>query len=377
METPENFDFPFQPYPIQHDFMRALFDVIENNKFGIFESPTGTVCMPPFNQQQSSITLFQGKSLSIICGAVRWLKDHNNYEREVLKLQIQELEEKKKQISTDSTDWITSQSKEIEITRQITELKIQENKIADYDKKIEDLKKKKNEIKKKKIIKTATLVSKEENENEDEIILETDNSDNEQETEDEELNTYKPTKVLFKHNFVIFFCQIFICSRTHSQLSQFVGEILKSPFGKNLRVVSLASRQNFCLNPNVNKLKNNSLINEKCLDLQKQNKTQKDADGKTIKKQKGTNCKCSYYKQTNIEDLKDLTLTEVQDVEDLVKSGKELNACPYYSSRLAAEDAEVVLVPYNTILHKATREANGEFYNIKNRKYLEFLKALI
>jgi chromosome transmission fidelity protein 1 len=43
MEPPENFDFPFQPYPIQHDFMRCLYDVIENKKLGIFESPTGTV----------------------------------------------------------------------------------------------------------------------------------------------------------------------------------------------------------------------------------------------------------------------------------------------------------------------------------------------
>ncbi len=58
MEPPEDFSFPFTPYPIQRDFMEALFRVLEERKLGIFESPTGT-----------------GKSLSLICGALTWLKD--------------------------------------------------------------------------------------------------------------------------------------------------------------------------------------------------------------------------------------------------------------------------------------------------------------
>lgn len=37
--------------------------------------------------------------------------------------------------------------------------------------------------------------------------------------------------------------QIYYCSRTHSQLAQFVHEVQKSPFGKNTRLVSLGSRQ--------------------------------------------------------------------------------------------------------------------------------------
>lgn len=37
--------------------------------------------------------------------------------------------------------------------------------------------------------------------------------------------------------------QIYYCSRTHSQLSQFVHEVQKSPFGKDTRLVSLGSRQ--------------------------------------------------------------------------------------------------------------------------------------
>lgn len=39
------FQFPFNPYPIQEKFMRELYFTIENRKLGIFESPTGTVCI--------------------------------------------------------------------------------------------------------------------------------------------------------------------------------------------------------------------------------------------------------------------------------------------------------------------------------------------
>lgn len=91
-------------------------------------------------------------------------------------------------------------------------------------------------------------------------------------------------------------------------------------------------------------------------------KTTKQDEGKTIKKQKQSSAtgRCPYYKPEAIEELKNWTLTEVQDVEDLIASSKELNACPYYGSRRAAEDAEIILLPYNTLLHKATREASGK-----------------
>ena len=37
------FNHPFQPYSIQVEFMRAVYDCIENRQVGVFESPTGTV----------------------------------------------------------------------------------------------------------------------------------------------------------------------------------------------------------------------------------------------------------------------------------------------------------------------------------------------
>lgn len=56
--------------------------------------------------------------------------------------------------------------------------------------------------------------------------------------------------------------QIIICSRTHSQLSQLVGEVSRSPYN-DVRLTPLASRQSYCVNAAVRKLNSLTLINEK------------------------------------------------------------------------------------------------------------------
>lgn len=57
-EPPRQFPaFPFQPYGIQLDLMRGLYEVLERGGIGIFESPTGT-----------------GKTLSVLCSALQWLE---------------------------------------------------------------------------------------------------------------------------------------------------------------------------------------------------------------------------------------------------------------------------------------------------------------
>lgn len=54
----------------------------------------------------------------------------------------------------------------------------------------------------------------------------------------------------------------------------------------------------------------------------------------------------------------------MQDIEDLVASGKQLKACPYYASRAAIPDSQLLMVPYQMLLHKKTREQTG--IDIKN-----------
>lgn len=58
-ERAKKFHHPFTPYDVQLDFMRRLYTVLDSSAIGVFESPTGT-----------------GKTLSLICGSMTWLRDH-------------------------------------------------------------------------------------------------------------------------------------------------------------------------------------------------------------------------------------------------------------------------------------------------------------
>ena len=93
--------------------------------------------------------------------------------------------------------------------------------------------------------------------------------------------------------------KVIFASRTHSQLSQFVKELQKTEFASKITSTSLGSRQNLCINPEVTRLKSLSLMNERCLDLQKGSKGKK----KEAKKQKICSG-CPYFNQTAIEELK-------------------------------------------------------------------------
>ena len=81
---PEEFPFPFKPYDIQQEFMRELYTTLEEGKIGLFESPTGTVLASLFF---ICIKIFylccveQGKSMSLICGALKWLKDSDERDK--------------------------------------------------------------------------------------------------------------------------------------------------------------------------------------------------------------------------------------------------------------------------------------------------------
>lgn len=75
---------PYQPYDIQLEFMTCLYQAIEDGKVVILESPTGT-----------------GKSLSLICGALTWLRDNAR----------REIEGISKQNEDDSDDWLIAAEK--------------------------------------------------------------------------------------------------------------------------------------------------------------------------------------------------------------------------------------------------------------------------
>lgn len=41
--TENKFNFPFEAYSIQIEFMKALYETLNSSSIGFFESPTGTV----------------------------------------------------------------------------------------------------------------------------------------------------------------------------------------------------------------------------------------------------------------------------------------------------------------------------------------------
>jgi chromosome transmission fidelity protein 1 len=45
--------------------------------------------------------------------------------------------------------------------------------------------------------------------------------------------------------------QVIFCSRTHSQLSQFVGELHRTRFARSILLVAIASRKALCVNDEV------------------------------------------------------------------------------------------------------------------------------
>ncbi|KAK1779547.1 helicase C-terminal domain-containing protein [Copromyces sp. CBS 386.78] len=158
--------------------------------------------------------------------------------------------------------------------------------------------------------------------------------------------------------------KIFYTSRTHSQLTQFIQELRRPEFPASVptldaqdedaakeivKQIPLSSRQKLCINPSVNKLGTLAAINERCQSLQ-QPKTPKEH-------------RCPYLPSAaNLKathEFRDTALATLPDIEDLYQTGKQLKICPYYASRAAIPGAEVITLPYPLLLQKSAREALG------------------
>lgn len=154
--------------------------------------------------------------------------------------------------------------------------------------------------------------------------------------------------------------KIVYAARTHSQLSQFVGEIRRTAWGNSIRVVTLGSRKLLCGNVNVvgsNRNASEAVITEKCLDMQK-GISSSNVDGKTNKKDKNQKS-CPLLVKDFIPVLALHMLAHPSDIEDLAVLGEKGHACSYYATRESLQAAQVVVVPYNTLLSKPARDAVG------------------
>eukprot|EP00055_Hartaetosiga_balthica_P011652 m.53750 g.53750 ORF g.53750 m.53750 type:complete len:907 (-) comp7683_c1_seq1:416-3136(-) len=405
----KDFHFPFDPYDIQQELMKQLFNCFEQGGLGIFQSPTGT-----------------GKSLSILCGALTWLDAD---EKQLLsdiesnkafipsrtslvlsqssstsastntstsisspsssqcsKSSPSTLSSTTPSLSSSSPSplqhrssssqkkvpsWVTSTNKKIEHTKVKQLFDKQKNIVDRVEQKLEDVRKgyavsSSNEGgsknggrhrhqtvaydiggKQTSIVHTISTASLRKSIDDDADLLLRDVEDYESDTDEEEEEEQELTTR-----------KIFICSRTHSQLSQLVGE-LKGAGAKwkgyaTTRLTTLASRKHLCTNPQVNKLGSLQAINEMCLELKKTKESTDDEGAKRKKK-----ASCPYYSKSNTSNIKNFILASPHDIEDVVTECEKKQSCAYYSSRSAVPLAQLVLVPYNLLLHKPTRESVG------------------
>ncbi|KAL8972408.1 MAG: hypothetical protein Q9183_000569 [Haloplaca sp. 2 TL-2023] len=339
--------------------MNAVYDCIAEGKVGIFESPTGT-----------------GKSLSLICSCLAWLQD----ERRTTFTSAAQLEG-----DEDEPAWILEQAQ-----RQRTELLLQCR--LDLESRLIKVREKESRQRRQyergePIMKRAKLDHKpglQDEKDGSDFILDDYESEDEKKTvsapqgQGDGLST-KSMKLMQElgepcgpvvedQDELPDELKIYFCSRTHSQLTQFVNELRRveipqtpwlgtarsSTEGKSqqhgfIKHLPLGSRKNLCINPKVINAGNTATINERCLDLQ-QPSTPQDQ-------------KCPFIpnkeKQVLVNEFRDHTLAKVRDIEDLASLGKQIGICPYYSARASIKPSEIVTLPYPLLLQKSAREALG------------------
>ncbi|KAG0293227.1 DEAD H (Asp-Glu-Ala-Asp His) box helicase 11 [Dissophora globulifera] len=440
--------FPYPtPYAIQTQFMQQLFECIDQRKVGIFESPTGT-----------------GKSLSMICGAVSWLMDHELAEQERAKREQEEEETSKqgggtlgtgmssssKKTSDDTPDWVQQhratsdaafERQEREARRVALEARVK--KIRDREKKMRESMARKQKrqaaglvsfggdsrhhqglVKKKK---GQDLDDDDDNDDSEFLVDEYDSDDNSKRGKkphngsddygnvskevlellksfDEKEASHASKRTAFGVNDedqepdVL---KIYYCSRTHSQLSQFVDELRKTSYGDHLHVISLGSRKSLCVNDRFRRKASSKAsrtaepvvsvnkLNDACLDAQKSgthsdqrceflhlpssnfgSKARLGASADDDDSDDNNNSDNISMNRTfrwgndnamdgdeKLLEFRDRTLARVRDIEELAQLGSELETCPYYGSRQTVRQCQLVTLPYNLLLHASTRES--------------------
>ncbi|KXH40037.1 DNA repair helicase [Colletotrichum nymphaeae SA-01] len=358
MTVPDGIDFnhPYTPYDVQTDFMKAAYGVLQrgNGQVGILESPTGT-----------------GKSLSLICASLTWLRNQRVEEHEAsLKVNMDDFK--------DEPDWIVEQMlrrKRDELARTWEEREKKLEQIRQREKAIEARSAKRRRFDDGPSRSKPRALEVEED---DEWLLDEPDAAGSANGGDAMSGLSKETKDILsrfglgslkadqEEEKVEDGVKIYYTSRTHSQLTQFIHELRRPSFPSSVpqsivqrqseddqpakepvKHLPLSSRQKLCINPSVSRLGSISAINDRCAELQKP----KSKD------------KCPHVlKEDNIAEthqFRDTAHATLPDIEDLYHLGKKLSICPYYASRAAIAGAEIVTLPYPLLLQKNARDALG------------------
>ncbi|KAH8270971.1 hypothetical protein KR044_007360, partial [Drosophila immigrans] len=319
---PQQFGFPYTPYATQEQLMQQLFLVLERKQIGIFESPTGT-----------------GKSLTLLCAALSWLQQHEQLVRAELQQRVEQVQQQLQQLQAAderASDWITAQAATQQQREELQQLQRLRTLLQQQEQRLAELKQRSRQQLQRKARKANESITQEQQEQEQQETLLADVDENEEEEEEDQAEEQQEAE-RFRD------VQIFYCSRTHSQLAQIVAELRKTPHGQWVRCVSLGSRQQLCINGQVRRLPSVALMNERCLDMAKQK-----ADKR-----------CAHKTPAQLQRLSDAALLQPLDIEELAVEGAACGSCPYYAARGAQPQAQLVLLPYQLLLQRSSRQQLG------------------
>ena len=350
-KTSFDFGFPYEPYDIQRLLVQKIQNTIQNGKVGIFASPTGT-----------------GKSLSIICAVFDWLLNERQRNEQTLMNQLEDCEQRVHQYEEDSgPDWIAVYGKRLAEQRKLNELREQLEKLECYqrvEKRLQQIRKglersiaataaKRRKVDNRTAAESSKIsVPKKTLELEQKLIIGDGLKSAESERSDSVTEETKPQTDMQ----VPVLPKIIYCSRTHSQLSQFIRELQKTIYYNKVRVITLGSRQNLCVHPDVKTLRNSTLINDRCMELNNGNSDRSHSIDDF--KEKGGK-QCPYYRATQMDTLAERLLALPVDIEEAHGEGEKNNCCAYYAEKRAIPQAEVLVVPYNVLLSEHTRKSFG------------------
>ncbi|KAG5953266.1 hypothetical protein E4U53_006194 [Claviceps sorghi] len=346
-----DFHHPFTPYNVQEEFMRTVYGVLEQGggQVGILESPTGT-----------------GKSLSLICASLTWLRNHKSSRFETT---LREAGESFK----DEPAWLIDQLLKRRRDELVQRWQDREKRLAAVrlkEKALEDRGRKRRRLAAPEDAGSRKNVEI----HEAEWLLE-DLDDHDARPRDALSGLSKESRETLERlglgggrkkegdeEILDEEIKIYYTSRTHSQLSQFITELRRPVFPASLppslsvdderasepvKLVPLSSRQRLCINPSVSRLGSVQAINDRCSELQQSKST----------------TKCSFVPREELlsetHQFRDTALATIPDIEDLHQLGKSLSVCPYYASRSAVPGAEIITLPYPLLLQKTAREALG------------------
>ncbi|GBE62396.1 chromosome transmission fidelity 1 [Babesia ovata] len=295
--SPEpEFKLPFEAYPSQKKFMQDAYTCFEESRFGLFESPTGS-----------------GKTIAILCSVLTWLRDNrvnDAISRLELKAEhgwfrlsgIQTLADDgvpawvrrsmEAQLRSIAEEAITTEISHLTATRQLLRSDFI---ITDEGVRLRPGAKR--------------------------------GRDQDATSSNRSISDARPARRKI---------QIVICSRTFSQLNQYVKEFRRlGALGEHVKIGIAAGRNHTCVSPSVRaKCHTNEEFNERCRQVT-----------------------CEY--RQDVSPLVEASMCFPMDLEDLRAVGTGLCACPYYASAQSMAECDIILAPYVSVFNPSIRQHTG------------------